>query len=199
MDEVDGVTMQLVRSAQAGDGAAREQLFARYLPRVARMVAARLGVARSALPAAADDMAQDALLRALQSLDRFEMRSPGAFMAWMATIVLNCVRRHHRQEHGDAAGMLWQRYGDLDLGETLFAGREGSPSSVAARREDQDRLEAALLTLPALYREALSLRALAGMSHAEIAQALGRTEANSRKIVQRATEMLQAAYARGAG
>lgn len=197
MTEFDGVTVRLVRAAQGGDGQAREELFARYLPRVAHMVAARLGVSRSALPAAAEDMAQEALLRAFQSLDRFEVRSPGAFMAWMATIVLNCVRRHRRRDQHGPGAMLWQRYGDLDLGEALFAGREGTPSSVAVRREDQQRLEAALLTLPSLYREALSLRALAGLNHAEIAQALGRTEANSRKLVQRATRMLEEAFARG--
>jgi len=196
MDEVDGVTMQLVRSAQAGDGAAREQLFARYLPRVARMVAARLGVARSALPAAADDMAQDALLRALQSLDRFEMRSPGAFMAWMATIVLNCVRRHHRQEHGDAAGMLWQRYGDLDLHDSIFRSEGPSPSTIVGNREDSAKVEQALLDLPALYREALTLRCIGQLSYAEMAQQLGRTEVSCRKLVQRAMEMLQAALAR---
>lgn len=196
MSELDGVTVMLVRAAQGGDAAAREQLFARYLPRVARMVAIQLGVARAALPAAAEDMAQEALLRAFQALDRFEVRSPGAFMAWMATIVLNCVRRHQRSERHGASAMLWQRYGDLDLAESLFAGREATASSIVVRREQQQRLEAALLTLPALYREALSLRALAGMSHAEIAQAIGRSEANSRKIVQRATEMLELAFAR---
>lgn len=196
MNQLDGVTVLLVRAAQGGDAAAREQLFARYLPRVARMVAMQLGVARAALPAAAEDMAQEALLRAFQALDRFEVRSPGAFMAWMATIVLNCVRRHQRRERHGAGAMLWQRYGDLDLAESLFAGREATASSIVVRREEQGRLEAALLTLPALYREALSLRALAGMSHAEIAQAIGRSEANSRKIVQRATEMLELAFAR---
>ena len=64
-----------------------------------------------------------------------------------------------------------------------------------AGAEANRRVEQALLALPALYREALTLRCIGQLSHAEIAQQLGRTEANCRKIVQRATEMLQAALA----
>jgi DNA-directed RNA polymerase specialized sigma24 family protein len=45
----------------------------------------------------------------------------------------------------------------------------------------------------------LSLRFLAGLSHTEIAQAIGRTEANSRKLVQRALENLKAELAKGDG
>ncbi len=191
-------TEQLVVAAQAGDATAREQLFARYLPRVCRMVAVHLGVPRASLPASAEDMAQEALIRAFAGLAGFEMHSGGAFAAWMATIVLNCVRKQHRHAHNGAQRALWQRYGDLDLHESIFAGKEPSPSGLCVDREANERLEAALLGLPALYREALSLRYLAQMSHAEIAQQLGRTEANSRKIVQRGLDMLHGAMARRA-
>jgi RNA polymerase sigma-70 factor (ECF subfamily) len=188
-------TEQLVAAAQGGDAVAREALFARYAPRVARMVAAHLGVPRATLPARAEDMAQDALASALSALERFEVRSRGAFAAWMATIVVNCVRRHQRDASTGGARAFWQRYGDLELRDSIFAGREPNPSGVAQRNEDNDRVEQCLLALPALYRTALSLRYLGQLSHAEIAQQLGRTEANCRKIVQRALEMLQAALA----
>lgn len=189
-------TERLVAAAQNGDTEARERLFARYLPRVCAMVAMRLGVPRAALPAGAEDMAQDALVRALAGLDRFEMRSTGAFAAWMATIVLNCVRRQRRRSGNGRERKLWQRYGDLELHESFFAASGPSPSRIAAGREWNGRVEAALLRLPALYREALSLRYLGQLSHAELAQQLGRTEANCRKIVQRGMVMLEAALAR---
>lgn len=54
-----------------------------------------------------------------------------------------------------------------------------------------------MLGLPALYREALSLRNLV-MGHGEIGQQIGRTESNCRKIVQRGLQLLQAALAGGA-
>jgi RNA polymerase sigma-70 factor (ECF subfamily) len=171
-------TEKLVHGAQAGDAAAREALFARYLPRVCRMVAAHLGMPRAALPAGAEDIAQAAIVRALGALDRFEMRSGGAFAAWMATIT------------------LWQRYGDLDLHDSIFRSEGPSPSAIIGNREDSAKVEQALLDLPALYREALTLRCIGQLSYAELAQQLGRTEVSCRKLVQRAMEMLQAALAR---
>jgi RNA polymerase sigma-70 factor (ECF subfamily) len=184
-------TEQLVVGAQSGDPAAREALFARYLPRVSRMVASRLGWPRQSLPVDAEDVAQEALVRALHAFDRFEMRSPGAFAAWMATIVLNCIRQHARRNGHGPTHAMWQRYGDLDLNESILAGSGGSPSSIVGQRENNLRIEAVLLTMPSLYREALTMRYLGHMSHAELAQHLGRTEVNVRKIVQRATEMLR--------
>ena len=56
-------TQVLVRALQSGDGAATEALFARYLPRVGRMVALQLGVPRHALPAEAEDIVQDAIVQ----------------------------------------------------------------------------------------------------------------------------------------
>lgn len=188
-------TEQLVAAAQAGDGIAREALFARYAPRVARMVALQLGVPRASLSARAEDMAQDALTQAFGALSRFEVRSQGAFARWMATIVLNCVRKRHRDATDGAERMFWQRYGDLELHESLFAGAEASPSRVAQRNESNERIEAALLELPSLVRTALSLRFVGQLSHAEIAQQLGRTEVSCRKLVQRGLEMLQARLA----
>lgn len=188
----DPSTQGLVRGAQAGDDAAREALFLRYLPRVARMVAAQLGVRRDELPAEAEDIAQEAVVRALRALPEFEMRGNGAFTAWLATIVENCIRSHLRAARGCGQRQFWQRYGDLDLTESLFAGNEASPSRCAADLEANARIEAAMLELPRLFRRVLSLRFFAGMSHAEIAQAIGRTEANSRKLVQRAVENLLA-------
>jgi RNA polymerase sigma-70 factor (ECF subfamily) len=189
-------TEQLVHGAQAGDAAAREALFARYLPRVCRMVAAHLGMPRAALPAGAEDIAQAAIVRALGALDRFEMRSGGAFAAWMATIVLNCVRRHQRDAGGARERTLWQRYGDLNLHDSIFRSEGPSPSAIIGNREDSAKVEQALLDLPALYREALTLRCIGQLSYAELAQQLGRTEVSCRKLVQRAMEMLQAALAR---
>ncbi len=185
-------TQVLVRAVQAGDLAAREQLFARYLPRVGRMVALELGVPRRLLSADGEDLVQDALLRALRALPQFEVRSPGAFAAWLTRIVENCVRQRRETAGGPKARMLWQRYGDLDLSESFLSAREDSPSRILAGAESDVRLEQALLSLPSLYRRVLSLRHIAGATHAEIAQELGRTEVSCRKLAQRAVEMLRA-------
>ena len=196
---IDPSTQGLVLGAQAGDSAALEALFQRYLPRVARMVAVQLGVRREQLPAEAEDLAQEAVVKALRALPTFEMRGKGAFTAWLATIVANCVRSTLRSGRGQAERHFWQRYGDLDLTESLFAGPQETPSRCAAGDEVNRAMESAMLALPQLYRQVLSLRYFAGMSHAEIAQAIGRTEANCRKLTQRALESLRAELAKGPG
>lgn len=197
MSEPAPSTQGLVLGAQAGDDAAREALFQRYLPRVARMVAAQLGIRRDQLPTHAEDLAQDAILRALRALPDFELRGKGAFTAWLATIVENCIRSHLRSSRGQAERHFWQRYGDLDLTESVFAGPQESPSRCAAGDESNRATEVAMLAMPQLYRRVLSLRFFAGMSHAELAQAIGRTEANCRKLTQRALELLRIELAKG--
>ena len=76
-------TLLLIRSAQAGDEAAREQLFARYLPRVAAMAALYLGH-RLARMVERDDVVQDAMMRAIGGLDDFQPQGEGAFQAFLA-------------------------------------------------------------------------------------------------------------------
>jgi RNA polymerase sigma-70 factor (ECF subfamily) len=186
-------TQELVRALQSGDTKATEALFARYLPRVGRMVALHLGVPRHALPAAAEDIVQDAIVRALRSLPQFEVRSPGSFAAWLARIVENCVQQHRQSLRGNKSRTLWQLYGDLDLSASFFSDQDKSPASLVSDAETNRKLEEALLGLPSLYRRVLSLRHLAGATYPEIAQEVGRTDINCRKIAQRAIEMVREA------
>ncbi len=187
----DSSTQRLVRLVQTGDAAATEDLFARYLPRVASMVALELGVPRRELSGDAEDIVQEAILRALKALPAFEVRSPGAFAAWLARIVENCVRQRRVTQGNSKSRLLWQRYGDMSLSESFFSSQEVSPSRILSGAESAGLVEQALLALPGLYRRVLSLRHLAGATYAEIAQDLGRTEANCRKMAQRALEMMR--------
>lgn len=192
----DESTRVLVQRIQTGDAVATEDLFSRYLPQVTRMVALELGVSRFALPAEAEDLVQDAILRALRALPNYEIRSPGSFAAWLSRIVLNVVRQRRHDLAGRKQKALWQRYGDLELTDSFFPGKAETPSRIVTSAESNEQLEKALLSLPGLYRRVLSLRHLGGATYAEIAQELGKTEASCRKIAQRAIEMLRAAMAK---
>lgn len=192
----DESTRVLVQRIQTGDAAATEDLFRRYLPQVTRMVALELGVSRFALPADAEDLVQDTILRALRALPEYEIRSPGSFAAWLSRIVLNVVRQRRQDLAGRKQKALWQRYGDLELSDSFFPGKVDTPSRIVTSAEANEQLEQALLSLPGLYRLVLSLRHLGGATYAEIAQELGKTEASCRKIAQRAIDMLRAAMAK---
>jgi len=184
-------TGALVEAIQRGDPAAQQTLFLRYVPRVRQMVAMRMGLHVARLPDDADDVVQDTLLNALQALPRFEHRSEGAFRAWIARIAENTLRNDARSRRTDKHRTVWQRCADLDLSATLFPTAGPGPTSAIEQREAATHIEDAILDLPTLYRSAIELRDVAGMSYGDLAESLGRTEANCRKIYQRAREMLQ--------
>jgi len=189
-------TGTLVRAIQGGDPAATQQLFDRYVPRVRQMVALGLRVPAHRLPADADDIVQDTLLNALKALPEFEHRGDGAFRAWIAQIAANRLRNAARDRRSGKGQAIWRRCADLDLRETVFPADVPTPSDDAENKELGARIEAAILSLPGLYRRAIELRDIAGMDHAQIARELGRSEANCRKIYQRAREMLHERLAR---
>jgi hypothetical protein len=67
-----------VRGAKSGDRKSLEDLFARYLPKVRRIVALRLGCTLRDF-AAYEDMVQEGLLRAFEKLEQFQELSEGGF------------------------------------------------------------------------------------------------------------------------
>src|SRR5262245_24820283 len=72
----------LVRRAHEGDEAARNELCARYMPRMMRWAHGRLPKsARGAMDTI--DLVQDTFMRALQRLDRFDPQHPGAFQGYL--------------------------------------------------------------------------------------------------------------------
>jgi RNA polymerase sigma-70 factor (ECF subfamily) len=157
-------TQALIRRANAGDKAAADRLFARYAPALHRWTRGRLP--RWARDIAdTHDIVQDALLQTFRHLDGFEYRGDGALHAYLRQTVMNRIREELRRR---------QRRGEReDLDPTLEA--EGpSPLEVAIGRETLDRYEEALARLTVDDREAIIARVELGLSHHEIAEALGK-------------------------
>src|SRR6185295_15062539 len=84
-------SLGLVARAQAGDADAKERLFARYYPRVFRVVRARMGVGLRALEAP-EDIVQNTFLAALSALERFAAREDAALIDWFARLTENQLR-----------------------------------------------------------------------------------------------------------
>ena len=108
----------------------------------------------------ADDIVQDAMLRAFRAFDGF--RGDDA-RAWLLTIVRNCCR---------SAGAASQRRGHVALDEEIPAEGAGPEDSAlaASRRRHLDGL---LARLPEEFREVLVLREMEDMSYREIAEITG--------------------------
>jgi RNA polymerase sigma-70 factor, ECF subfamily len=118
---------------------------------------------RIAGPDDADDVTQDAFLRAFHRLADF--RGEGAFRAWLLQIVrntaLNAVESRRTEPH-EAIEELVEAQGNT---------RERTPVEQLERRERRERLEAKVRLLTPAHRAVLVLRDVEGLSYEEVATA----------------------------
>jgi RNA polymerase sigma-70 factor (ECF subfamily) len=162
---------RLIARAQQNDRPAFAALVDRYWDRLYRWLYHLTRDRHSA-----EDLAQEAFLKALANLNRFR---PGTnFAAWLFRIAHNafanqCRARRHREPLPD----------DLP-------GRDAGPDDEAISREALQDLARAVGRLPQEFRGALMLRAEQGLSFREIAEVLGLTEETARWRVFRARQKL---------
>jgi RNA polymerase sigma factor (sigma-70 family) len=148
---------ELVQQARAGRLDAFETLVRRHQG-VAYRVALRL-----VGPDDADDVTQDAFLRAFHRLGGY--RGEGSFRAWVLQIVrntaLNAIEARRVEPHEG-------------IGELVDAKRADSPRTPVDQleaRERRQRLEAKVRLLPPAQRTVLVLRDIEGFSYEEVATA----------------------------
>jgi RNA polymerase sigma factor (sigma-70 family) len=165
-------TALLLSQARDGDVAARDHLFRRYLPILTRWAHRRLPAGARDLNET-DDLVQATLLRALSNLASFEHRGEGAFLAYLRQILTHAVRDDIRR----AA----RRHAPAPVTDE-FPDPGPSPFERLLSREMLASYEAALLELTEEQREAVILRLEMGMSHREIADALGRPSADAARM-----------------
>jgi RNA polymerase sigma-70 factor (ECF subfamily) len=179
----------LVLRARAGDAGALEELCTRYLPRLWRWAHGRLPPwARGSLDT--QDLVQDTLAQVVQRLPDFEPRHEAAFQAYLRQALLNRVRDEIRRA---------KRRPGVDPLDSGHPTTGASPLEEAIGQEALGRYEAALQRLTPDEREAVIARIEMGLSHAEVAEALGKPSeaaahmAVSRALVKLAREMSHAA------
>jgi len=163
----------LVRLARDGDAVAFRLLVERHLP-MARARARRL----CANPSDVDDIVQESFLQAFLALDR--LRDPDRFPGWLAGIVLNACRALRR---GPQVALL------PDWPEPLHpAAIDGQPSA-----EDLDRadaLRAAVASLPAGQRHAVTLHYYADLPAGQAGGSPGAARASLHKARRRLRDYL---------
>ena len=131
-----------------------------------------------------EDVAQEAMVRILEHIDRFDERL-GSLDGWMWRIVLNLARdaeRAARRKHV-LAGRLAAR------DRTVAA--ERSPESIVLDRVRDRDLLTAVRCLPRRYRVLIGLRYGAGLRSEEIAAVLGATRMAVVKATRRALDRLR--------
>jgi RNA polymerase sigma-70 factor (ECF subfamily) len=113
----------------------------------------------------AEDICQEAYLRAFKSLDSFEGESG---RAWLLAIVRNTFYSWFRKNKPDAAAVPFDEDGTI-AGAELEAPIE-SMDRILQQRDARRVVNAALERLPQEFREAIVLRELEDLSYKEIAE-----------------------------
>ncbi|MEQ8765924.1 MAG: RNA polymerase sigma factor [Planctomycetota bacterium] len=188
-------TLHLVSAAQGGDSRALNDLFLRYLPWTRQVVALRLG-RRQHECADLEDIVQESLLDAFQSLDRLDQTSEASFRHWLGRLahnnVLDHLRRQKAKKRGGGKVKSLGELGHTTLSDSVFAGPGATPSQHAVGHELETQLEEVLLTLEERDREIIIQRRLSGLSYRDIAKELGLdNEATARSVFSRAWARFQ--------
>jgi RNA polymerase sigma-70 factor (ECF subfamily) len=159
-------THDLLRQAQAGDRAAREQLLNRHRHYLHRAVELRLD---RQLRARVDpsDVVQEAQIEALRRLDTYLLDPPMPFHLWLRRIAYDRLLMLHRY-HVGAARRTAARDIALPDGSALQAAAQllaagTTPSQCVVRHELVRRVHRVLLQLPPDEREVLLLRTYEGL------------------------------------
>ncbi len=119
--------------------------------------------------AAAQDVVQEACLRAYKGLHRFAGGSP---RAWLLTIVRHESYDWLTRTKARAAVSLDDEEG-LSAADEAAVVHHDTPEAALARSQDKQALNAALNELPEGFREVLILKELEDMSYKEIAEVTG--------------------------
>ncbi len=165
-------SLELLSRAQDGDEAARNELCARYLPRLRRWAHGRLPIwAREHLDT--EDIVQDTLLRSVRKLDAFTPQHERAFCAYVCEALRNRLR--------DALRRAARRPASTAIPDDEPAS-DPSPLEIAVGRQTLGRYEQALQRLREPDRELIIARVELGLDYREIADLLGRPSVGAVRV-----------------
>jgi RNA polymerase sigma-70 factor (ECF subfamily) len=171
-------TASLVLRARKRDGAAESLLYRRYAADLLNIVSRLL---RNT--SAAEDVVHDTFLLVFERLG--QLRDPAQFRAWALSISVSLVRKRLRR----ARLLQWVGLDSLTTAPLELQARDGL--SVEARGE-LAVLDVVLKALPTEQRLAWSLRYIEGDKLDEVALALGKSLATTKRYIAAAERRIAA-------
>jgi RNA polymerase sigma-70 factor (ECF subfamily) len=173
--EVDPIEQRVIAATKSGDSAAYDYLVSKYMKRV---VSIAWGIVRNSHDA--EDLAQEAFVKAFQTIERFKSGEP--FGPWIYRIVTNLaldVMKHR------------QRFRHEELQDTLPASRGDRADLPAVANELARRIDAAIESLPEMQRIVARLYLVEHFEHSEIAEMTSLTEGTVRSHLSLARAKLR--------
>ncbi len=180
----DASDLSLVQRVQRGDRGAFDVLVLKYQHKVVKLV---MRYVRN--PAEAEDIAQDAFIKAYRALPQF--RGDSAFYTWLYRIAINTAK--------NAVVARDRNPVDFDLDMTNndesyeMQGRlkdSETPEALVLTDEIRTTVNNAIANLPDDLREAIVLRELEGLSYEEIAARMDCPVGTVRSRIFRAREAI---------
>ena len=182
----------LIKSVCGGE---REAFYELIRPYERMIYATAISVVKN--PADAEEVAQEAVLKAFANLARF--RAESKFSTWIIQITYNEAKMKLRKAHSH----LYESIDDQqqsDEGEFRpkdYADWRPIPSELLEENEIRQAVQKAINTLSAIYREVLILRDLQHLSIKETSMILGISEPNVKTRLHRARLQLRESLAPG--
>ena len=181
---------KLVSRLLRGDARAFDEFFNEFYPKLYRFARRRLPDDASA----AEDVAQAALCRALESLHTF--RGEAALMTWLCTLCRREMSARWQATRRQAyVPALAEDDPEIRAAlESLLSAESADPALLAGREQVRETICAALDYLPAPYADILEWKYVRDMSVAEIAQRLGRSAKATESLLTRAREAFRETF-----
>jgi RNA polymerase sigma-70 factor (ECF subfamily) len=189
---------ELAQRAVDGDEAALRRLLLDHHDQLARIVAQQIPADLQRV-LSADDVLQETYLVAFRKICDFEPGPPRGFQAWLNAIAEHrlgdMIRRHRRAKRGGGRTPLSLAGGSdestvVDM-LRMLATDSRTPSRETRLHETMDALHVALQNLNESNREVVRLRYLEGLSVAETAERMERSEGAVRMLCTRGLRALR--------
>ena len=172
----DSTDRDLVLHTRSGEANAFGELVRRYQASVFNVCFRLMGERREA-----EDLAQEAFIRAYKRLDTFDMGRP--FGPWIRRVAANLCITHLRRREPLHLHLDEERDQPIQTVEMDVETRH-------MQTEDSEVVRSALIGLPSHYREVIELRHFHELSYAEISSALEKPQSDVRSHLFRARKML---------
>jgi RNA polymerase sigma-70 factor (ECF subfamily) len=184
----------LLERARGGDPAAVEALMQSNLPGLRAFIRLRSGQLLRAKESVSD-LVQSVCREVLQDLPGAQVENEAAFRGWLYTAAHRKIldrRKYWEREMRDAAREqpLEGAPGERERGLLASYGALATPSRHAEVKEEVARIERAFEQLSEEHREVITLARIAGLTHGEIAERMGKSEEAVRQLLARARARL---------
>ncbi|MCP3957224.1 MAG: sigma-70 family RNA polymerase sigma factor [bacterium] len=187
-DRTTASDAELVEQVLAGSSEAFRQLVERFQRPVLSVIARMVGD-----PALAEDLAQEAFIKAYRALGSFDPRRKLA--SWLFKIAHNTTIDHLRRGRPETVPLEPAGPDDEESWEVLAASEDEGPQRRAEQAQLVRGLDAALGRLAPRYREILLLRFQQGLAYHEIAEVTGLAMGTVKVHLHRARKLLAAELA----